>query len=136
MFTFIQNLHISSNKHNDPIPIVYFDNQRKQTKKGYKISQIYRIRSKGQLNPIKKNRSLTQSQTPKTIKRVPNKAYPSRVSSPKSIPITAVAANVVALVTGTAREMGVWPRIAKKEAEAERLRKSGTEYCHVRNRLR
>lgn len=79
---------------------------------------------------------MTQSQTPKTIIRVPKRAYPGFVSSPKSIPTTAVATNVVALVTGTAREMGVCPKMAKKEAEAERLSNRGSEYCHVMMRFR
>lgn len=66
---------------------------------------------------------------------MPSKAKSSRVSSPKSIPNTAVAANVVALVTGTARDMGVSLKMAKKMAEAERLSKKGREYCQNKRRL-
>lgn len=75
-----------------------------------------------------------QIQTPRTIRRVPNKANPTRVSSPKSMADTAVAANVVALVTGTARDKGVSLKMAKKVAEADKFIKKGTEYCHVRRR--
>jgi hypothetical protein len=70
-----------------------------------------------------------------TIEPVPSKAKSTRVSSPKSIPNTAVAANVVALVTGTARDMGVSLKMAKKIAEAERLSKKGREYCQNMRRL-
>ena len=49
--------------------------------------------------------------------------------------MTAVAANVVALVTGTASEIGVWLRMTKKVAEAERLTKKGTEYCQMKRSL-
>lgn len=76
-----------------------------------------------------------QIQTPIVIKRVPNNAYKTRVSSPKSIAETAVAANVVALVTGTAREMGLLLKIAKKVAEADRFSKKGMEYCQINSRL-
>ena len=69
------------------------------------------------------------------MRPVPNKAWPTRVSSPNSIPNTAVAANVVALVTGTVREMGVWLRIAKKVTEAERFMKKGTVYCQIERRV-
>ena len=68
---------------------------------------------------------------PKTIKPVPNKAKPKWVCSPNSNPKTAVAANVVALVTGTAREIGVWLRMAKKVAEAERFTEKGIVYCQI-----
>eukprot|EP00268_Persea_americana_P026649 TRINITY_DN260_c0_g1_i2.p3 TRINITY_DN260_c0_g1~~TRINITY_DN260_c0_g1_i2.p3 ORF type:complete len:100 (+),score=21.69 TRINITY_DN260_c0_g1_i2:177-476(+) len=40
------------------------------------------------------------------IKLVPNRANPIRISSPRTMAETAVAAKVVALVTGTAREIG------------------------------
>lgn len=70
-----------------------------------------------------------QSQTPATIKAVPIKANPILVSSPKSVPNKAVAANVVALVTGTASDIGESLSRAKKVADAERFRKKGTEYC-------
>ena len=76
-----------------------------------------------------------QSQTPRTMRAVPNKAWAKRVSSPKSIPNTAVAAKVMALVTGTVREMGVWLRITKKVAEAERFMKKGMEYCQIERRV-
>lgn len=69
------------------------------------------------------------------MRKVPNKANPTWVSSPRSIPKTAVAANVVALVTGTAKEMGVSLRIAKKVAEAVRFTINGKEYCQVSKRL-
>ncbi|CAN6564377.1 unnamed protein product [Malus baccata var. baccata] len=72
---------------------------------------------------------------PKTIKAVPNIARPRWVCSPKSKPNTAVAANVVALVTGTASEIGVWLSMAKKVAEAERLTKKGTVYCQIARSL-
>ncbi|KAK4396991.1 hypothetical protein Sango_1535700 [Sesamum angolense] len=51
------------------------------------------------------------------------------------IPNTAVAAKVVALVTGTAKEMGVSLKMAKKIAEAERLIRKGTVYCQIKRRL-
>ena len=70
-----------------------------------------------------------------TIEPVPSNAKSTRVSSPKSIPDTAVAANVVALVTGTARDIGVSLKMAKKIAEAERLSKKGREYCQNKRRL-
>jgi uncharacterized membrane protein YciS (DUF1049 family) len=41
----------------------------------------------------------------------------------------AVAANIVALVTGM-----VWLRMAKKVAEAERFIKRGTECCQIERR--
>lgn len=41
----------------------------------------------------------------------------------------------MAFVTGTVKEMGVCPRIAKKVAEAERLIKKGTEYCQIERRV-
>lgn len=83
---------------------------------------------------INKNH-IMQKYTPRIIRNVPNKAKPTRVSSPRSIPKTAVAANVVALVTGTAKEIGVSLRIAKKVADAERFTMKGTEYCQVSKRL-
>ncbi|KVH93882.1 hypothetical protein Ccrd_004055 [Cynara cardunculus var. scolymus] len=69
------------------------------------------------------------------MKKVPKRVNPTRVSSPSNIPNTAVAANVVALVTGTAREIGVSLRIEKKAAEADRLTRKGTEYCQTKRRL-
>lgn len=72
-----------------------------------------------------------QSQTPRTIKSVPKKAKPRWVSSPKSTPNTAVAAKVVALVTGTVSEIGVSLRMEKKVADAERFIKNGTVYCQI-----
>lgn len=78
---------------------------------------------------------IIQIQTPRTIRKVPNKANHTRVSSPKSMADTAVAANVVALVTGTASDMGVSLKMAKKVAEADKFIKKGMEYCHVRRRL-
>lgn len=78
---------------------------------------------------------IIQIQIPRTIRRVPNKAKPTRVSSPKSMAATAVAANVVALVTGTASDIGVSLKMAKKVADADKFIKKGTEYCHVRRRL-
>ncbi|CAL9766676.1 unnamed protein product, partial [Musa acuminata subsp. burmannicoides] len=75
-----------------------------------------------------------QIQTPKTIRAVPKKVRPTRISSPRIIAATAVAANVVAFVTGTATEMGAPPSMWKKAAEADRLIRKGTEYCHVRRR--
>lgn len=72
---------------------------------------------------------------PKTIKAVPNKAKARWVCSPKSNPNTAVAANVVALVTGTASEIGVWLSMAKKVAEAERFTKKGIVYCQIERSL-
>ncbi|KAL0410630.1 UNVERIFIED_CONTAM: hypothetical protein Slati_3652700 [Sesamum latifolium] len=48
---------------------------------------------------------------------------------------TAVAAKVVALVTGTAKDMGVSLKMAKKVAEAERLIRKGTVYCQIKRRL-
>ncbi|CAL1414348.1 unnamed protein product [Linum trigynum] len=66
---------------------------------------------------------------------VPINANPIRVSSPRSMANTAVAANVVALVTGTASEIGASLRRAKKVAEAERLIKKGMEYCQNSRRL-
>lgn len=87
--------------------------------RGYTNSQIHR----------------THSQIPNTIKLVPNKASPIWVSSPNKIPNAAVAAKVVALVTGTAREMGALLRREKNVAEAERLIRKGTEYCQKRRRL-
>lgn len=76
-----------------------------------------------------------QRKTPKTIKPVPNRAWPTRIFSPSRIPNTAVAANVVALVTGTASEIGAWLKIAKKVADAERLMKKGSEYCQKKSRV-
>lgn len=72
---------------------------------------------------------------PKRIKAVPNKAKARWVCSPKSNPNTAVAANVVALVTGTASEIGVWLSMAKKVAEAERFTKKGIVYCQIERSL-
>ncbi|KAJ1437978.1 hypothetical protein SESBI_03408 [Sesbania bispinosa] len=51
------------------------------------------------------------------------------------MPKRAVAAKVVALVTGTARERGASERMAKKVAEAERLMRKGTEYCQIQRSL-
>lgn len=76
-----------------------------------------------------------QSHTPNPIRAVPNRAYPTRVSSPRSIPKTAVAAKVVALVTGTASDIGASLRMAKKVAEAVRLTKKGTVYCQIERSL-
>ncbi|CAL1359617.1 unnamed protein product [Linum trigynum] len=67
------------------------------------------------------------------MKPVPIKANPIRVSSPSIIP--AVAAKVVALVTGTASEIGASLKRAKKVADAERLIKKGIEYCQNSRRL-
>ncbi|GLT98541.1 hypothetical protein SLE2022_160410 [Rubroshorea leprosula] len=76
-----------------------------------------------------------QSQTPRTIKAVPNKARPTCVFSPSSIPKTAVAANVVAFVTGTASEIGASLNTAKKVADAVRLMMKGIEYCQKKRRV-
>lgn len=76
-----------------------------------------------------------QSHTPKPMRAVPNRAYPTRVSSPRSIPNTAVAAKVVALVTGTASDIGALLRMAKKVAEAVRLSKKGRVYCQIERSL-
>lgn len=78
---------------------------------------------------------MMQSQTPRTMRAVPSRAWPRRVSSPRITPKTAVAANVVALVTGTVREIGVWLRMAKKLAEAEILMRNGTVYCQINSRF-
>ncbi|QHO57102.1 uncharacterized protein DS421_3g79410 [Arachis hypogaea] len=51
------------------------------------------------------------------------------------MPKTAVAAKVVALVTGTARESGACERMAKKVREAERLTRKGMEYCQIHRSL-
>lgn len=51
------------------------------------------------------------------------------------IPNTAVAAKVVALVTGTATEIGESLKIAKKVAEAERFIKNGRVYCQMKRSL-
>lgn len=101
-----------------------FPHFSQQTNQGFRVSQI-----------SQKSHHEIQSQTPRTIRPVPSKACPTRVFSPNSNPKTAVAANVVALVTGTAREMGVWLRMAKKVAEAERFIKKGTEYCQIERRV-
>lgn len=69
------------------------------------------------------------------MRRVPNNVKPTRFSSPSSIPKTAVAAKVVAFVTGTAKEIGVSFRVAKKVADAERFSINGKEYCQVSKRL-
>ena len=53
------------------------------------------------------------------MKPVPNKARPIRVFSPNRIPNTSVAAKVVALVMGTAREIGALLKRAKKVADAD-----------------
>lgn len=78
---------------------------------------------------------MIHSQIPETIKPVPNKASLTRVCSPKSIPKMAVAANVVALVTGTANEIGASLMRAKKVAEADRFIKNGSEYCQNKKSL-
>ena len=82
-----------------------------------------------------KARSRDTKPNTQTIKPVPYRARPTRVSSPSRIPNTAVAANVVALVTGTASEIGAWLKIAKKVADAERLMKKGSEYCQKKSRV-
>ncbi|KAG5593031.1 hypothetical protein H5410_043545 [Solanum commersonii] len=46
-------------------------------------------------------------------------------------PKTAVAAKVVALVTGIAKEIGVSLRMAKNVADADKFRTNGKEYCHI-----
>jgi len=51
------------------------------------------------------------------------------------MPKMAVAAKVVALVTGTASESGASERMAKKVAEAERLMRKGMEYCQMERSL-
>lgn len=78
---------------------------------------------------------MMQSHNPITMRAVPSRAWPRRVSSPRMTPKTAVAANVVAFVTGTVREMGVWLRIAKKVAEAEMFMRNGTVYCQINSRF-
>ena len=75
-----------------------------------------------------------QTQTPRTISAVPSAAGAGRTRSPRIAAVTAVAAKVTALVTGTATEMGAAPRSAKKAADAHRLAANGAEYCHVRRR--
>ena len=95
--------------------------------------KIYNKKKKPLLGGLQSH--CVQSQTPRTMRAVPNKAWAKRVSSPKSIPNTAVAAKVMALVTGTVREMGVWLRITKKVAEAERFMKKGMEYCQIERRV-
>lgn len=77
---------------------------------------------------------MIQIQTPKTMKKVPKRAKEIRVSSPRIIAETAVAAKVVAFVTGTAKEIGLSLNIAKKVAEADKFIKKGTEYCQVKRR--
>ncbi|KAI4376593.1 hypothetical protein MLD38_014339 [Melastoma candidum] len=61
---------------------------------------------------------------------------PIITSSPRATPATAVAANVVALVIGTASEIGASRSRAKKATEADRLTRNGTEYCQNRRRSR
>uniref|UniRef100_A0A0E0KZD0 Uncharacterized protein n=1 Tax=Oryza punctata TaxID=4537 RepID=A0A0E0KZD0_ORYPU len=73
-----------------------------------------------------------QTQTPRMMSVVPSAAGAACVPSPRRAAATAVAAKVVALVTGTAMEIGAAPRRLKKAADAERLTANGTEYCHVR----
>ncbi|KAG6428663.1 hypothetical protein SASPL_112916 [Salvia splendens] len=73
--------------------------------------------------------------TPNTMRQVPNSASPTRVSSPRMIPKTAVAAKVVALVTGTATEIGESLNIAKKVAEADRFTTNGRVYCQIKRSL-
>lgn len=68
---------------------------------------------------------------PRTIRAVPKKVRGRWVGSPRRVPKRAVAAKVVALVTGTARERGASERMAKKVAEAERLMRKGMEYCQM-----
>lgn len=70
-------------------------------------------------------------QMPRTIRAVPKKVRGRWVGSPRRVPKRAVAAKVVALVTGTARERGASERMAKKVAEAERLMRKGMEYCQM-----
>lgn len=50
------------------------------------------------------------------MRAVQNKALPKWVSSPNSISNTAVAENVVALMTGMVREIRVWLRMNNKES--------------------
>lgn len=73
-----------------------------------------------------------QTQTPRTMSAVPSAAGAARVPSPRRAAATAVAAKVVAFVTGTATEIGAAPRRLKKAADAARLTANGAEYCHVR----
>lgn len=81
--------------------------------------------------PISHQDDDTHSQTPAMIKKVPATETPTLAFSPKIAAVMAVAAKVLPLVTGTATEMGASPRMWKNAAEAERLMRNGTEYCHV-----
>ncbi|EYU32316.1 hypothetical protein MIMGU_mgv1a016904mg [Erythranthe guttata] len=83
------------------------------------------------INMIQYLTQMMQTQTPRRMRRVPNKARPTRVSSPRMIPKTAVAANVVAFVTGTAKEMGVSIKMPKKVADADRFIRKGKVYCQI-----
>lgn len=103
--------------------------QKPQITKQPKIQTLVKLQK-----PIKTTH-ITQTKTPTRIRKVPNKAIKPFISSPKSIPTKAVAAKVVALVTGTAKEIGVSLKLAKKVAEADKFSKNGTEYCQVSKRL-
>jgi hypothetical protein len=75
-----------------------------------------------------------QSVTPATMSATPIRVSRGRIFSPSAAPATAVTANVVAFVTGTASVIGLSPSLMTNRTDMERLSRNGSEYCQTHSK--
>ncbi len=75
-----------------------------------------------------------QRVTPAMMRDTPIRVSGPFIFSPRTAPAMAVTAKVVALVTGTARVIGLSPSLITNRTDIERFKRKGREYSHTRRR--
>ncbi len=75
-----------------------------------------------------------QRVTPAMMRDTPIRVSGPFIFSPRTAPAMAVTAKVVALVTGTARVIGLSPSLIINRTDIERFKRKGREYSHTRRR--
>jgi len=74
-----------------------------------------------------------QRVTPAMMRDTPITVSSPLIFSPRAAPATAVTAKVVALVTGTARVIGLSPSLITNRTDMERFKRKGREYSHTQS---